>query len=238
MPHRAFKVCILPVEFDLMKAIMITGVFGNLGRAVAKAFLDQGYVVHGLERNIDDPPLSHEHLHLHHIDLMNEESTAQTIAQLNPQPVGAICLVGGFAMDSFEDTPMQVVQKMMDLNLKTAYHVAHALFPMLKTQGGKFVFVSSKPALEQGGSFATAYSLSKATLIKLTEIINEEGAEHKISAHAIAPEVIDTPVNRDSMPDANFDSWVKPEEIASSLVHIYGDLTAITQPVLRFYNKG
>jgi NAD(P)-dependent dehydrogenase (short-subunit alcohol dehydrogenase family) len=35
-----------------------------------------------------------------------------------------------------------------------------------------------------------------------------------VRANAVLPSVIDTPANRSSMPDADFDSWVKPAEIA------------------------
>ena len=38
--------------------------------------------------------------------------------------------------------------------------------------------------------------------------------------NAIIPSVIDTPANRASMPDANHDRWVKPQEIAGVVAHL------------------
>ena len=147
-------------------------------------------------------------------------------------------IAGGFGMGGILESPMDEVQKMIDLNFKTAYHVARPLFATFKENGGgKMIFIASKPSVETGGSFATAYSLSKSMLIKLTEMINEEGKANDISATAIAPEIIDTPVNREAMPNANFDQWVKPEEIARNILHLCTDGQVITENVIRLYNK-
>jgi NAD(P)-dependent dehydrogenase (short-subunit alcohol dehydrogenase family) len=49
-----------------------------------------------------------------------------------------------------------------------------------------------------------------------------------VRANAILPSVIDTPGNRASMPDADFDRWVKPAEIAGVVAHL---LSADSAPV-------
>ena len=46
--------------------------------------------------------------------------------------------------------------------------------------------------------------------------------------NAILPSVIDTPANRASMPDADFDTWVKPEEIARVVRFLCSDDAAVT----------
>ena len=49
-----------------------------------------------------------------------------------------------------------------------------------------------------------------------------------VRANAILPSVIDTPANRASMPDADFDTWVKPEEIARVVRFLCSDDAAVT----------
>jgi NAD(P)-dependent dehydrogenase (short-subunit alcohol dehydrogenase family) len=48
----------------------------------------------------------------------------------------------------------------------------------------------------------------------LTETLASELLEQRVLVNAIAPSVIDTPANRESMADADFDRWVKPEDAA------------------------
>jgi len=224
-----------------MKTVLITGIYGNLGRAVGSKFLESGYHVEGIEKSDrgTSPLGTHDRLSVRYIDIMDEKETKDTIEEIQKthKITCAVLLVGGFGMGSMEDTGIEQIQSMIDLNFKTAYHVIHALFPYWKETGGTVVFITSKPALEQGGSFATAYSLSKSMLIKLTEIVNEEGNSSNIRAHAIAPEIIDTALNREAMPEADHSKWVTPSGIADIISQLCSEESAITQPILRLYNK-
>ena len=222
-----------------MNTALITGCNGILGQATVKEFLNNGFPVVGIDRgNSRDTP--GDGLSIEHIDLINETEVKEAIQRLHQQsPIRfGVMIAGGFGMGGILESSMDEVQKMIDLNFKTAYHIARPLFATFKENGGgKMIFIASKPAVETGGSFALAYSLSKSMLIKLTEMINEEGKANDISATAIAPEIIDTPVNREAMPNANFDQWVKPEEIARNILHLCTDGRVITENVIRLYNK-
>ena len=222
-----------------MNTALITGCNGILGQATVKEFLNNGFPVLGIDRG-NSTDTSGDGLSIEHIDLINETEVKEAIQrshQHSPIRFG-VMIAGGFGMGGIEESPMDEVQKMIDLNFKTAYHVARPLFATFKENGGgKMIFIASKPAVETGGSFAMAYSLSKSMLVKLTEMINEEGKAHSISATAIAPEIIDTPVNREAMPNANYDQWVKPAEIARNILHLCTDGQVITEDVIRLYNK-
>ena len=222
-----------------MNTALITGCNGILGQATVKEFLKNGYPVLGIDRG-KGTDTSGKGLNIEHLDLINETEVKKAIQRLHQQsPIRfGVMIAGGFGMGGILESPMDEVQKMIDLNFKTAYHVARPLFATFKENGGgKMIFIASKPAVETGGSFAMAYSLSKSMLVKLTEMINEEGKANDISATAIAPEIIDTPVNREAMPNANYDQWVKPEEIARNILHLCTDGQVITENVIRLYNK-
>lgn len=224
-----------------MKTVLITGIYGNLGRAVASKFLELGYQVEGIDKfdHGNHPLATNDRLSLRFLDIIDEKESKEAVKDIQKDHsiTSAILLVGGFGMGSLENTSADDVQSMIDLNFKSAYNVIHALFPYWKETGGTVVFVTSKPALEQGGSFATAYSLSKSMLIKLTEIVNEEGLSSNIRAYAIAPEIIDTQLNRESMPDSDYSKWVTPANIANTIAALLSNESAITQPILRLYNK-
>lgn len=224
-----------------MNTVLITGIGGNLGRAAAEEFIQKGYNVVGIDlHKRDDPFYNHKNIIAYlSMDLLDEEGVGNAIMDIhvsNPINCG-LMIAGGFGMGNFANTNMNEIQKMIDLNFKTAHHVSRTLFSAFKENGGKLIFVTSKPAVEAGGSFATGYALSKHMLIKLADIINEEGNKYHISATAIAPEVIDTPVNREAMPEADFSSWLTPTEIAQNIVHLCTEGKVIKENVIRLYNK-
>ena len=45
--------------------------------------------------------------------------------------------------------------------------------------------------------------------------------------NSILPSIIDTAVNRKAMPDADFDVWPKPEEIAQVILFLCSDNAAV-----------
>ncbi|MEO1652344.1 MAG: short-chain dehydrogenase, partial [Bacteroidota bacterium] len=59
--------------------------------------------------------------------------------------------------------------------------------------------------------------LSKSMLFNLSEILNEEGKGKNITSTIIVPSTIDTPGTRAALPNANFEDWIKPDEIADTL---------------------
>ena len=54
----------------------------------------------------------------------------------------------------------------------------------------------------------------------------------------VVPSTLDTPLNRKSMPDADPDNWVKPEEVAETLEFLVSDKSsALRETVLKIYNN-
>ena len=57
-------------------------------------------------------------------------------------------------------------------------------------------------------------------MIAFAQAVAVEYKRDRVRCNAILPSVIDTPANRASMPDADFDRWVKPAEIAGVIAHL------------------
>jgi NAD(P)-dependent dehydrogenase (short-subunit alcohol dehydrogenase family) len=149
-------------------------------------------------------------------------------------------LVGGFAMGGIDKTTGADIDKMISLNFKTAFFLARALYQHMKSNGyGRLVLVGARPALiaEQGKAML-AYALSKSMLFKLAEFLNADAKGKNVVVSVIAPSTIDTPQNRESMPKANPDDWVKPEQIADVLEFICGEKNdPIREAVYKLYNN-
>ena len=224
----------------MAKNIIITGTTGNLGSAVAKKFTAEGYQVIGSSTPGRETP--NDEVKYFEADLTDETSSQQFFDQAFDKcgKVDAgIFLVGGFGMGDISSTSDSDIQKMINLNLMTAFHCTKNLYAHLKANGGgKMVLVGAKPALEGGGSAMLAYTLSKTAVIKLAELLNETGKDDNIQTSVIVPSIIDTPVNRKSMPDANFADWVTPEAIAENIHFLISDKAdPLRDTVLKLYGN-
>ena len=165
-------------------------------------------------------------LRVYQADLMNERDAEEAVHQAANDGPGistGMLLVGGFAMGTIQRTSLEDVEKMYRLNFVTAYNVSRPLYKLMEKQekGGQLIFTGARPALDPGAARQmTAYALSKSLIFRLAEIINEEGAGKGITATVLVPGIIDTPQNRESMPESDFTKWVTPEQIAENLLHL------------------
>ena len=132
--------------------------------------------------------------------------------------------VGGYhSKINIVDMDSELLDKMLELNLKsTFYFCKYVLKSMIENNFGRITAIGAMPAVEiTSGKFA--YSVSKSGVVNLIKTIAEEIKEYGITANAIIPSIIDTPANRKSMPNGNFNKWVKPEDIAETILFLMSD---------------
>jgi NAD(P)-dependent dehydrogenase (short-subunit alcohol dehydrogenase family) len=53
--------------------------------------------------------------------------------------------------------------------------------------------------------------------------MDAELKNHGVNVNCIAPGIIDTPQNREAMPNADFSKWVAPEAIADVILFLASD---------------
>ena len=72
----------------------------------------------------------------------------------------------------------------------------------------------------------------------MAELLNEDSKGKNVVASVVVPSTIDTALNRKSMPDANPDNWVKPEQLADVLEFICSSKgEPLREPVYKVYNN-
>jgi len=75
-------------------------------------------------------------------------------------------------------------------------------------------------------------------VFKLADFINAEGKEKSVGATVVVPSVIDTDLNREAMPDADFSTWVPPERIADAIAYSLSASGRMTRDtVIKIYNN-
>lgn len=227
----------------MSKKAIITGAAGGLGTAVTKAFLAQDYDVTTLlqpghpdqVKRIQDIS---EKAHTHPLDVLDEQSVKDFANQADTPVDALVLLVGGFDMGGLEDTPASAVEQMVQLNFFSAYHLVRAFWQRLeKAQAGKIILIGAKPALHpEAGHGLLAYSLSKGMIFHLAELLNQTGKETHTQAVVVVPSIIDTQANREAMPEANFNDWVRPEQIAEVITTACQD-SPLRQQVYHVYGN-
>lgn len=230
-----------------VKTILITGAAGYVGTAVTERLLkDKHQVIATTEpgksdqiKRLQEIAPQGSDLHIKPLDVMDAAAVSEFLKQDFIQHLdAAVLLVGGFDIGDLENTEAEAIDKMISLNFKSAFHLSKGLFPHLeKRGGGRLVFMGARPALDaQAGSKAMAYSLSKGLLIQFVEQLNALGADKGIVCSLMIPSIVNTAPNRKSMPDANADDWVQPEDIAQSIAFAISEQgAALRQPVFKLY---
>jgi NAD(P)-dependent dehydrogenase (short-subunit alcohol dehydrogenase family) len=228
-----------------MASVIITGANGGLGVEVTNRLAEDGYHVLAVTGQHGAGKISgKKNITSFQVDLLKEDKAetfvnkaVETTSDLN----AAVLLVGGFAMGKLSETSKKDLEKMIDLNFYTAFHLIRPLMKHFtgNPEGGRFILVGARPALDSSaGKDFFAYSLSKAMVIKLAEFINIEGKDKNISATVIIPSVIDTAANRQAMPDADFSKWVPPQAIAETIsFYLSREGRMIREAVVKLYNR-
>jgi NAD(P)-dependent dehydrogenase (short-subunit alcohol dehydrogenase family) len=111
---------------------------------------------------------------------------------------------------------------------------------MMKQGHGRIFIIGSKAGLtSKDGKGVVAYGLAKSLLFRLAELMNAEAKGKNVVTSVIVPSTIDTPQNRESMPDSDFEKWVKAESIADIIYWYCTDEAAmLREPVIKVYNNG
>lgn len=204
------------------KTILVSGANGNLGKGVVDYFLERNNQVIGLMHHTNGK--NSENFKEFQADLTDEAATEKVMADIlnKYDPIDtAVLTAGGFAMGKLKDTDTGKLEEQYRLNFVTAYNAARPLVAKLKEQGqGTLFFIGSEPGMDTRKAKSTvAYSLSKSLLFQLANIINAELNKTRARAYVVVPGTIDTPQNREAVPDADFDQWETPGEIAEIIDH-------------------
>ena len=226
-----------------MKTAIVTGASGNLGQAVVKKFLAQGFRVVGTIVPNDPVAIDIQDEKFEKViaDLMNEESSqkfVETVIEKYGSIDAAILTVGGFAIGKVGETKTVDISKQIKLNFETAYNVARpVLAQMIKQNSGRIFMIGSRPGADMKNSKGmVAYGLAKSLIFRLSELMNDEAKGYNVVTNVIVPSTIDTPQNRQSMPDADFNKWVKAEAIAD-VIYFYctGEAAILREPIIKVY---
>lgn len=205
------------------RSIIVTGGFGVLGRAVAKAFAVNGDKVARIDFAPAAPDSIMGGVDLPGVDLTDGAAVAAAVAQVAEAQGGIDVLVnvaGGFTWETLGDGDVATWEKMFAMNVRTTATISKAALPhLIQSSAGRIVNIGAGAAI-QAASGMGAYAASKAGVHRLTEALAGELAGSSVTVNAVLPSIIDTPINRADMPNADTSTWVQPQAIADVIVFL------------------
>lgn len=216
------------------RVVLVAGGTGGLGRAVSRAFLEEGANVVVTYRDQSEfdalqsgAGANASSLQGRQIDVTNEAAVDQFVGKILAdcgRLDAVVNTVGGYAggVKLWEMGP-KVFDQMLALNLRSGYVISRAVVPaMLKQRRGAIVNVASKAAIDHAGG-AAAYAASKAAAVALMDSLAADLKGSGVRVNSILPSIIDTAANRKAMPNADFAQWPKPEGIAGVILFLCSD---------------
>jgi NAD(P)-dependent dehydrogenase (short-subunit alcohol dehydrogenase family) len=187
---------------------ILTGVGreGQVGEAVARTFADRGDRLVLIDRNPTEVTRRAEALEAsgasvsaHACDLTDPAAVDAVVRRVTDAHGAAGALVhlaGGFAGGPVADGDLAVLDRMLAINLRTAFVTTRAFLPLLRAGRGALVYFASAAVLPGAhGAGTSAYAAAKAGVLALMRAVAEEERASGVRANAVAPIAIRTADN-------------------------------------------
>lgn len=213
------------------KVVIVTGATGGLGSAVTARLVAGGAKLVLVER---DPARLENYSGGGDVlkvtaDVGSADEAARVVHEAHARfgrIDGLAHTVGGFTMGKTVSDPavFDQFEQMWKANVLPVVAMAGAVAGYMTENQikGSLVVIAAKSALKGAGKMS-AYTASKSAALRVVESLAAEVKEQGIRVNALLPSTIDTPANRKDMPNANFDKWVKAEQIADTIAFLISE---------------
>ena len=217
---------------------VIPGGTGSVGSCLTSKLLDRGFKVAvtyllpeeatALEERLD---LDESRLIIRRVDVTDAEATETFFAEAVDR-FGSInvmaSLVGGWSggRDVAETDDLRF-QRMLDLNLKSAWNSTRAAIPRMSPEWGRIILMGSKHSQDSPTGQA-AYNMAKAGVLALARSAAAELLDTNTTCNALLPSVINPEATRSALPYADYVNWPLPEEVARVLTFLASEESAVS----------
>jgi len=206
------------------RVVFITGAKGGLGSFITRRFLETGATVVGASRSISQQEFLRPNFTALIVDFTKaaavNDAVQSVITRFGRLDV-LVHLLGGFVGgQTIAETDDDAWERMRDLNLTSGFYVLRAAIPYLRKSGrGRIVAIGSLTAVEPHSQLG-AYVTFKAALAMLVRTVALENKDAGLTAHVVLPGTMDTPANREAMPNADFSKWIQPKDVVSLVLSL------------------
>lgn len=171
---------------------IITGGLSGLGAACAARLTREGVEVITIDLSPDAD---------YSLDVSDSAAVNAAVASIGPVDIliNSAGIVG--PNKPFWETTDAEWQKTFNVNVNGVFNLCRAVIPSMRNSGWGRIVNMASIAGKEGNPNLAAYSASKAAVIGLTKALGKELATSGILVNAIAPAVIETPMNATNTPE-------------------------------------
>ncbi|HXR32967.1 MAG TPA: SDR family oxidoreductase [Verrucomicrobiae bacterium] len=210
--------------------VFITGASGALGSFITRTFLKTGARVIGASLHISATDFPEPNFEAVSVDFRSVEMVSRTIADTAARFGGldvVVHVLGGFAGgQSVAETTNTTWEQMRDMNLTSAFYLLREAIPHLRRSPyGRFIAIGSLMATDPHANLG-AYVVFKAALATLVRTVALENRDSPLTANVVLPGTMDTAANRKSMPEADFSTWLDPQDVADLVLWLADERAA------------
>ncbi|MEZ0339008.1 SDR family oxidoreductase [Mycobacterium sp. pV006] len=192
----------------MTKSVFITGAATGIGRATALLFAQRGYVVGGYDIDEDGLQVLAADVTavggtpiVGHLNVTDADEVAQRLAEFTEAAGGRLDVLinnaGLLNAGRFEEIPLEVHQREIDVNVKGVVHGLHAAFPYLKKTPDSVVVNLASASAIYGQAELANYSATKFFVRAITEALNLEWGQYGIRVIDMWPLYVNTAMTKD-----------------------------------------
>ena len=208
--------------------VLITGSTSGLGLDIARTFAKAGYSIafNGLEK--DGLQIAESVGKEYNVNIFYSSANLLNPSEINTMMKEAAAKIGSIDVlinnagvqyvSPVEDFPSEKWNDIININLNAAFHTSKAVWQGMKEKKqGRIINIASAHGLV-ASEFKSAYVASKHGLVGLTKVLALEGAPFGITANAICPGYVKTPLVEKQITEQAKSHGIPEEEVIQKIM--------------------
>ncbi len=209
------------------KSVVISGGSQGIGKALVKKFLDEQFTVFTCSRSqvkLDalSAEMASNRLHTFAADLSQKNQVldfANWVLKQTNQIEVLVNNTGVFLPGQIQNEADELLEKTIETNLYSAYHLTRALLPIFQGQKSGHIFSICSTASITAYTLGGSYCISKFALLGFTKVLREELKTQGIKVTAILPGATLTPSwDGVELPESRF---IPANDVAQTIYSAY-----------------
>jgi NAD(P)-dependent dehydrogenase (short-subunit alcohol dehydrogenase family) len=211
-----------------MGRVIVTGAGGAVAGGVLESLIESGWKVAGLTRD-GSPGSAHDGVMWFGADLTDAAAVRAAVESASAALGGLdalVCLAGGFRLTPLDEATWSDFEQLLSLDFRSTVETVLAAIPFLATAAessgdAAIVTIGARAALSTPPR-SGPYVAAKAAVIAWSGSLAAELRPRQIRVNCVLPGTVDTPANRESMPNAKTATWVPPRRLGELIRFLAG----------------
>jgi len=206
------------------RVAVITGGSGGIGRAMAKAFLDEGasaVVLADLGKDAVQAAAGELTCDSMVCDVTDEQQIVDLVeyTQNRHGPIDLFCSNAGASVEGvLTDAANEVWQKQWELHVMSHLYAARAVLPSMIARNEGYLLNTASAAGLLAAIGSGPYTVTKAAAIKLAEFLSITHADDGIKVSVLCPQGVNTAMAPRSLGNGQTDGIIEADQLAQVVV--------------------